>query len=541
MLYYTRVIPMLKKIISILTALCIIILCFSACNNKDTANKAFACAVTEMPTHFDPQIAFTVGEKMIAVNIFDGLFKLDENGTPQNCIVKDYTVSDDGLVYTFELLDNMSYYISDKAKKFIEEREGKIDGKITADDFVFGLTRAVLPETAAPDFELISAVKNAESVHSGKTDSSALGVKALGEYTLEITLERADNNFLYALSQPVSFPCDREFFELTGGRYGLEEKYIITSGAFYLSSVTADTSVRIAKNSEYNGPFGAVPSSVGFYLNTDITDAAKKVNKGTYDCGFFAESETSGELGRSVSVTELPNISRSLIFNMANKNMQNLSLRTGLVSCIDLSTVTDTPANSLIPTYYGFLGNQTDIPVQDKIPYNIENARNDMVQAFKELGVDNLTVEILCTEDYEDIVKAIVNCWQRDIGVELNGTVTVVSAEDFEKRISSGDFDMAVYPLTADSNRAVSFLSLFTEGNMLNVSRHSSEEYDRLVSELIKSPDIEKAAYCQSYLLKNAIVLPLFTENTVFALAEGVSGIYFYGDSTNVYFYRGQK
>ncbi|MCH5190549.1 MAG: peptide ABC transporter substrate-binding protein [Oscillospiraceae bacterium] len=532
---------MLKKIISVFMVLCIVILCFSACSDKDTANKAFACAVTEMPVHFDPQIASTVGEKMIAVNIFDGLFKPDENGTLQNCVVKDYSVSDDGLVYTFKLFDNMSYYISEKAKKFIKERGGNIDGKITADDFVFGLTRAVLPETAAPDFELISAIKNAEAVHSGQADSSALGVRATGEYTLEITLERADINFIYALSQPVSYPCDREFFELTAGRYGLEEKYIITNGAFYLSSVTADTSVRIVKNSEYNGQFAAVPASVSFYRNTDITDAAKKVDKGTYDCGFFATSESLDKLGRSVSVKELPNISQSLIFNMSNKNMQNLSLRTGLVSCIDLSAVTDTPVDALIPPYYGLVGERMDIPVQDKIPYDIENARTNMVQAFKELGIDSLTVEILCTEDYEDTVKAIVNCWQRDIGVELNGTVTVLDKEDFEKRIASADFDMAVYPLTADSNNAVSFLSLFTEGNANNVVHHSSEEYDRLVSELRKLSDVQNAAYCQSYLLKNAVVLPLFTENTAFAVADGVSGIYFYGDSANVYFYKGQK
>lgn len=532
---------MLRKFLSILAAVCLIIFCFSACKDNDTANKSFACALSEMPVHFDPQIASSAGEKMIAVNIFDGLFKPDENGKLQNCAVKDYGVSDNGLVYTFDLRDDMSYFISDKALKFIEERGGNIEGKITADDFVFGITRAVLPETAAPDYELLSAIKNAEAVHSGKADPSALGIRALGEYTLEITLERADSNFLYALSQPVSYPCDREFFELTAGRYGLEEQYTISSGAFYLSSVTADTSVRISKSSEYNGSFAAVPSSVSFYLNEDIVDSAEKVDKGTYDCGFFGTDKSRGELGRGVTVTELPNISQSLIFNLDNPNMKNLSLRTGLVSCIDLSAVTDNPADSLIPAYYKLSNEQTDIPVQDKISYNIENARSNMVQAFKELGVDNLTVEILCTEDYEDTVKAIVNCWQKDIGVELNGTVTVVSDADFETRLSAGDFDMAVCPLTTDSSSAVSFLSLFTSDNAFNVTRNSSGEYDRLVSELKKSPDTQKAAYCQSYLLKNAVALPLYTENTVFALAKGVTGIYFYGDSSNVYFYKGQK
>jgi hypothetical protein len=51
----------------------------------------------------------------------------------------------------------------------------------------------------------------------------------------------------------------------------------------------------------------------------------------------------------------------------------------------------------------------------------------------------------------------------------------------------------------------------------------------------------EKAIYCESYLLKNAVVLPLSYENTIFAVAKGTTGVYSAGDSSNIYFYKGQK
>ena len=94
---------MFRKIISILMALVLISTCFSGCKGDEETGEALACAISQMPSTFDPQIATSTVEKMISVNIFDGLFKLDENSEPQKCAVVDYSVSSDGLVYTFQI------------------------------------------------------------------------------------------------------------------------------------------------------------------------------------------------------------------------------------------------------------------------------------------------------------------------------------------------------------------------------------------------------------------------------------------------------
>ena len=71
-----------------------------------------------------------------------------------------------------------------------EDLEETIDTKVTAQDFAFGITRAILPETDSPGYDLLSTIKNAESVHNGTVSSTELGIKVLNDYTLEITLER---------------------------------------------------------------------------------------------------------------------------------------------------------------------------------------------------------------------------------------------------------------------------------------------------------------------------------------------------------------
>lgn len=531
---------MFKKFMCVFISIMLIAVSFSACSDND-GGETFNLAVSELPKHFDPQIADTTTERTIAVNIFDGLFKLDENGTPQKCLVKDYTMSDDGLTYTFILNENVKYFVPSAAQKLAEEKKVTITADVTAEDFAFGITRAVLPETSAPDYELLSVIKNAEKVHKGEMSAENLGIRAVDSHTLEITLERKYDGFLYALTQPVSYPCDEEFFNLTAGRYGLERKYIISNGAFYISAVNEGKSVRIWNNSEYTGAFSAIPQSVGFYLNTQETDIAKAVRKGDYDLGFFSSPEAIGGLGRSANKQELENIGISLVFNMANETLANNNLRTGLVSCIDVTAVTDNPSKAVVPSYYKVNGNTVDGSEVETLSYSIDTARSKMIKAFEELKIENLTVNILCTEEYEAYAKSVISCWQKNIGVELNGTVTVAEKADFTSKLNSGEFDTAICSMTLDSDSAVEYLSMFTSKSSYNLLGYNSAEYDRIVKALKENPNTEQAVYAQSYLLKNAVIFPICTENSVFATAKDVSGIYFVGDTSNIYFYKGQK
>lgn len=89
--------------------------------------------------------------------------------------------------------------------------------------------------------------------------------------------------------------------------------------------------------------------------------------------------------------------------------MQNLSLRTGLISGINLEETMQT----LVPSYFGVDG------AVERISFNADNAHNTMIKAFEELKIKNLSVDILCTEKYEKVAKDIVNSWQSSIGVVL--------------------------------------------------------------------------------------------------------------------------
>ena len=145
-----------------------------------------------------------------------------------------------------------------------------------------------------------------------------------------------------------------------------------------------------------------------------------------------------------------------------------------------------------------------------------------------------------CTEN-EELAKAIVNCWQTNIGVELNGKVTVAEDDEYYSKIKTGEYSLVIYDLAVDSNKSAEFLSIFKSYGNLNVFGYSSEEFDRMVEDLNGNATHKKVVSCESHLLKNAIAVPLNYKNTVFAVAKDTSGVYSAGDRANIYFYKGQK
>lgn len=530
----------MKRILCVILALvlCMSILC--SCGKKETSGKNFAAAVSSMPKTFDPQIASADVEKTIALNCFDTLLRPDENGDLQCLSAESYTVSADSLVYTLKIREGLKYFVPDKTKRFIEEKGGEAPQNVTANDFAFGIIRGILPETQAADYILLSHIKNAEAVHNGEKDKSELGVKAVDERTLVITLEKPDKNFLFALSQAVSAPCNEQFFNLTAGRYGLEQQYTVFNGAFYVSSALSETSVSIFKNSEYKGVNSAVPNAVTFYLNDDFPQIASKIKKGNYDCAFL-DSTAKKSIGGKVTELALTNITYSLVFNFAQERFASVNLRKGLVSAIDFSSFAGTGADGIVAPDYNLSGKKISNSGVRSAEFNVNKARQYLTDALSELGVSTLNVNILCTKETEALAKEIINSWQKNIGVELNGTVSSAEQKDFDSAVAKKEFDIAIYPLASASSDAKSLLSVFTSGNKDNFISYSSEEYDRIIADLTENPTNEGLVYAQSFLIENAVVIPVHFDSQYFICAEGVSGIYFVYDTSNIYFCQGRK
>ena len=209
-----------------------------------------------------------------------------------------------------------------------EENKEGYEEKLTADDFVFAFRRALKKSTGAKDAECLLAIKNASEVLEGKMSSKKLGVKKLSDRKLKIVLSYPDGDFLKTLTRAICMPCNESFFNLTKGRYGLSLQYIIGNGPFYMGSWNTDKSVTIKKNPYYHGKNTAVPQSVMFSINNELSTRAKKLTAGTYDVSpldYDGYSQVMGEKG--FTFIESKNKVWSLVFNCDDEYMKDMNAR----------------------------------------------------------------------------------------------------------------------------------------------------------------------------------------------------------------------
>ena len=128
-------------------------------------------------------------------NSYEGLYRLGNNGSVHKGLVKTAKLSKDGLTYTFTLQKNAHWSNGDK---------------VTAKDFVYGWRRAVNPETKAANSQLYDGIKNAAEIVKGQKDPKQLGIKAVGNYTLKVTLDRKIPYFKSLVAAPVFYPLDQK-------------------------------------------------------------------------------------------------------------------------------------------------------------------------------------------------------------------------------------------------------------------------------------------------------------------------------------------
>lgn len=278
-----------KKTICILLTVITVSLCFSSCTAKGKSIH-FYYPFSGQVNSFDPQVASTSDEFLIIENSYEGLIRVNDDGTVVPAAAERWEISADKKTYTFYLRQNAVWHVNKEVKEKLGE---KYAPAVTADDFVFALERAVSPQTQAPLYPTVASIVNAPAVYSGKKEASSLGVSALDDYTLQINLSAEDPAFLSTLATAVAMPCNREFFSYTGGRYGLELEYTLSNGQFYVANIL-DTSYLLDSNDSYNGNDKPVVSDLTFNIDTDDANIADKLETGYYDAAFINGTDLNG-------------------------------------------------------------------------------------------------------------------------------------------------------------------------------------------------------------------------------------------------------
>lgn len=518
------------RIICVFT--CIVLLCQVLCGCSDTvADAELRLPLSAEPTTLDPQIAQSSESRTIVFNCFEGLMKLNAEGSPVPAAAKNVSASPDGLTFSFELHTDKKWHINSNHEEiFGENWENAIDLRVTADDFVFGLQRALSPETGAPDAKRLYMIKNAEKVHTGKLPANQLGVTATDEFTVRIELEYTSNEFFTLLAEPVAMPCNRAFFEATGGRHGLAAPYILCNGPFYLSRWYEKSSIVLRRNPD-NIQNCAKVYSVTYAFTTDEEIILQNFedNKYAAACVSPALAQTLSEQG--CTITPICNGVWGLAFNCSDLIMMDTKLRLALVKSLDFNLIrecTDSTdyALSIIPPSCIING----IPFDEAAPqlgylgYDETGAK----KLYSEFSLaDSCEFTVLCTQEYETAVRKIIQNWQQLFGIGFSAKVEVLDKASLQARVNSGNFQCAFTEIITSAQTPVEFLSSFRDGG--GIFRFNSAGFNKLIAQLNTTPNAQSAIdgcmKAQEYLIQNAVFNPLYYSVSYVATASNIKGI----------------
>ena len=475
---------------------------FVSCAQKElTADKAdFVMSNGAEPT-IDASLAEDVPSVNVDLGLFEGLMQYDpqtNQGTP--ALAESYTVSDDGLTYTFKL----------------RKAQWSDGHPVTAGDFVYGMQRMLDPKTGAANAYLPGLVlKGADDFNSGKiTDFSQVGIKAIDDYTVQYTLIGPAPYF-------VGMTCANPFWPLPKwciDKYGndwTKPANIVTNGPYILKEWKPQEYVFLVKNSKYWDAKNVKLRGIKILASDNDSTNYDMYKSGQVDWMHGIA------LSKIDEIKLRPDYQQSAEFatyyyeiNVTRKPVNNALVRKALAETIDKQTLVDKvtkggqiPTDNMVPPMAGYTE-------QQGIHYNVEQAKKDLAQAGypNGKGFPTLTIVYNTNEAHKAIAEYIQSQWKTNLNINV-----VLKNMEFKTlmdlRSKQHDFTVARAGWVGDYLDPNTMLDLFVTGGGNDDGLYSNPQYDKDIADARVTKGDERMKLleqAESIMLGDVALIPIY-------------------------------
>lgn len=469
------------------------------------------------PETLDPAIITGQPEGRIANALFEGLLRYQADGQVEPGVAERWTISEDGLHYTFYLRKNAKWS----------------DGRpVTAQDFVQSWKRTLSPRTGALYNYQLHYLKNGAAYAAGKLgDFSQVGVHAVDEQTLAVELENPTPFFLQLCAFPTLFPVRTDLIERVGDDW-VKPDHIVSNGAFLLDSWKINDKIRLRKNEKYWDAKNVALDRV------DILP----ISKANVAFNFYASGAADLMMDKGLAPPSLLEtlMKRSdfhaapflgvyfLRFNTSKAPFNDVRVRKAFSMVIDKKEIVrritragELPANGFVPP--GLPGYEE----AKGLSLDVEEARRLLAEA----GFPRGEGFPLCTYLYsegelnEAIAVELQSIWRQTLGVSMN--LARQEWKVYLNSLSSLDYSIARSSWVGDYPDPNTFLDMFVTEGGNNRTGWSDAVYDGL---LLKAAQTG-APIERSRILKKA-------ETRLLQEGVPVCPLYFY---VGIQFYNSEK
>jgi len=475
------------------------------------------------PETLDQHKTSTVYEAHILRDMYEGLVAYGADGQIIPGVATEWKVSDDGTVYTFTLRDNAKWSNGDP---------------VVAGDFVYSLRRIMTPETGAKYANVLYPIQNAEAVNKGEKPVEELGVKAIDDTTLEITLASATPYFIDLLGHQTGLPVHPASVEAHGTDF-VKPENIVTNGAYTLTEFIPNAHVKGVKNPNFHDAANVAIDTVYYYPTEDRGAALRRFQAGELHTNNDAPTEQvdfmRSELGDQFRVAPYLG-TYYYALNHEDEALSNPDVRQALSMSIDREFLADEIWGSTMVAGYSFvppgIGNYGDPAFADYKDMSVidreDKARELLEKAgFSESNPLKLTINYNTSENHKNTAVAIADMW-KPLGVEIDMLNTDVKTHYAMLR-DRQDFDVARAGWIGDYSDPQNFLFMVESDNTgFNYARYENPEYDGLMDQAAVTVDLEKRAdilkQAETLFMRDLPFIPLMYYGSMNLVSDKVSG-----------------
>jgi len=444
--------------------ICLLLVIYS-CSYHNRQNGYVYYRLSTNPTTLDPALIVDVTGSTIAAKLFNGLVRLDEDLNIIPDIAESWSISRDGLSYTFKLY---------RDSKFTNNRI------VRSYDFKYSFKRILDPKTRSPNTWVFEKIEGAKDYLQGKADD-VKGLRVIDEHTLEIRLEKPFSPFLYLLTMSAAYVVPEEEVKRWEQDFS---SHPVGTGPFMLKEWLPNRELRLERQESYFGKKPYIKGIIYRIIPEDLT-AMTEFELGNLDMVPIPGSELAryrnAKKWRDLMASMKGINTYYLGMNCARPPFNNVNIRKAMNIAID--------RKKLLDTFYEGRGRVAAGPVPDLLrkwdapdlyEYNPKKAKNIVRQE----GFTGTTIHFYITPEQE--VVDMAEFIQSYIGkTGLNVKIHQLEWSAYKEAINKGEPDMFWLSWWADYPDPEDFLfPLFHSSNMGpagNRTRYKNPEVDRLI------------------------------------------------------------
>lgn len=493
----------------IVTLLIVILIPLSGCGQEKYLDKSdsISYVLEQEPSSLDPAKSTTLPESTVELQIFEGLTRMDEQDQPKPAAAEKWTVSPDGTIYTFTLRKGMTWSNGDP---------------VTAKDFEYAWKRALNPKVGANNAYMLYVLKNGEEYFKGKASVDDVGVKALDDLTLQVTLNAPTSYFLGLTAFHAYYPVPQKVVEENPDNWATNAKTIVGNGPFIMTEWKHSGEMRFKKNATYWDAKAVKLAGMDWPISESQSTRLSLVEGGEADMMVEPPVADQARLTEKGIFKVVPALGTYYyVFNVTAPPLDNPDVRKALTMVINRKDIVDnvvhggkTPAFSFVPPGLKNPATQQDFRSEggNYIQENVERAKQLLTKAGygPSHPLPKIVILFNTNEMHKAIAEAIQATWKEKLGIEVE--LQNQESKVFLSNREQGNYMVARASWIGDYADPQTFLDVFSDPT--NDAQYHNEVYNDLMRKVAVTQDIgsrmKSLHEAENILFQDNVIMPIY-------------------------------